>query len=62
MLQPDDLKKAATWAFLTAKAWGWTWSYEDGMIWVNTGSNTIGCSGTFDFVSFVSDESKVRKT
>lgn len=60
MLHPDDLKKAATWAFTAAKAWGWTWYYEGEMIWVNTGSNEVGCSGTFDFVSFISDENKKR--
>ena len=60
MLHQDDMRKAVTWAFLTAKAWGWTTKREDGMIWVNTGSNEIGCDGDFDFVSFMSDENKAR--
>lgn len=60
MLHTDDMKKAVTWAFLTAKRWGWTTTREGSMIWVNTGSNEVGCADDFDFVVFMSDENKAR--
>lgn len=59
-MRPDDMKKAITWAFLTAKQWGWTTKREGGMVWVHTGKNEIGCSDDYDFVSFISDENKSR--
>lgn len=52
----NSLPVAYTWACMQAHQWGWSWSYEtDGMIWVQTGSNEIGCSDEWDFVRFVSE-------
>jgi hypothetical protein len=59
-MHPDDKRKAITWAFLQAKHWGYTISEESGVLWVQTGSNEIGCSDVWEFVCFMSDENRLR--
>lgn len=60
MLHPEDKRKAITWAYQTAKRFGFTVTRDDGYLWVNTGSGEIGCHDDLDFVAFMSDASKAR--
>jgi hypothetical protein len=57
----DDRRKGVTWAFLTAKQFRFAITEEaNGMIWVDTGTNEIGCSDVWDFVGFMSETVKSR--
>lgn len=49
------VKSAFGSACVQAKKLGWTWTFEGEMIWVQTGTNEIGCSGRLDFCKFVQE-------